>query len=409
MKILTLTNLYPPHYVGGYELRCRDVTEALRQDGHDVRVLTSDHGVEGAATTGGQAHVQRRLKIHGLFGHPWLGIRKLAAQETHNNQVLRKAVADFRPDVVHVWCMGGLSKSLCHTLKRSGLPVVYDVSDHWVMRSREADVWLQWWNRRDGGIGRRCVRAVWSVLGRRRALDAVAPTAPVEEIDFTHSYFTSARLRELTVAKGYAVDHAAVVHCPVDTDSFHGPVRSAGASLERWLWVGRIEPDKGIHTALRALERLAPTERKPLHVYGRGEPDYVCSLRTWADERQLPVTWHSAQPHEMPEVYRQHDALLFTSEWEEPFALTPLEAMACGTPVIGTMTGGSRELFRHGENALTYDAGDAEQLAERMRVLGGDGSLRARLSCDAQAEVRRRFSLPEITRQIEARLNIAAA
>ena len=40
MKILVVTNLYPPHHVGGYELGCRDVVEKLRARGHTVRVLT---------------------------------------------------------------------------------------------------------------------------------------------------------------------------------------------------------------------------------------------------------------------------------------------------------------------------------------------------------------------------------
>ena len=70
------------------------------------------------------------------------------------------------------------------------------------------------------------------------------------------------------------------------------------------------------------------------------------------------------------DVYRQHDALLFTSEWEEPFALTPLEAMACGLPVIGTTTGGSKELFRCGSNALTYTAGNHHELAAQHRAAG---------------------------------------
>ena len=55
MKILVLTNLYPPHYVGGYELHCQTVVEALRARGHVVQVLTSDHGVkpnvQGQVTT----------------------------------------------------------------------------------------------------------------------------------------------------------------------------------------------------------------------------------------------------------------------------------------------------------------------------------------------------------------------
>ena len=48
MKILVVSNLYPPHYVGGYELRCEVAVKALGARGHTVRVLTSNHGVKGA-------------------------------------------------------------------------------------------------------------------------------------------------------------------------------------------------------------------------------------------------------------------------------------------------------------------------------------------------------------------------
>jgi glycosyltransferase involved in cell wall biosynthesis len=103
----------------------------------------------------------------------------------------------------------------------------------------------------------------------------------------------------------------------------------------------------------------------------------------------------------MPDVYRAHDALLFTSEWEEPFALTPLEAMSCGLPVIGTMTGGSRELFRHGENALTYEAGDADQLAERIQLLQRDTEIRRTITENGHLEVRERFAMKPIVDQVE--------
>ena len=45
MKILVLTNLYPPHHAGTYDLRCQSVTELLRLRGHSVLVLTSNHGL----------------------------------------------------------------------------------------------------------------------------------------------------------------------------------------------------------------------------------------------------------------------------------------------------------------------------------------------------------------------------
>ncbi len=399
MRILTLTNLYPPFYVGGYELRCAAITDALRRRGHEVQVLTSNHGLDTQPPLADQPHVRRELRIHGYYGHPWLGISHLQHLEKHNNQTLRDAVTRFRPDVVHVWCMNGLSKSLCLTLQELNIPTVYDVSDHWILRGLKADVWLDWWNRRGGSLSSRTQRCLWSLLGRRQRLQPIAPTNPVRDIRFRRLYFTSARLRELTAAQGYNVDHGEVIHCPVDTALFCG--NPADREPRRWLWVGRLAEDKGIHTALRALAMLKEQFQGGLRIYGKGDAAYVEQLKRFASDHALPVSWHSATPAEMPEVYRSHDALLFTSEWEEPFALTPLEAMSSGLPVIGTMTGGSRELFRHGENSLTYDAGDAAQLAERILHLQQDHPLRHRITEAGQQEVRARFAMKAIVDQVE--------
>src|SRR5437868_9212139 len=49
MKVLVLTNMYPPHHYGGYELSCRDVMDRFRARGHDVTVLTSTVRVGGVA------------------------------------------------------------------------------------------------------------------------------------------------------------------------------------------------------------------------------------------------------------------------------------------------------------------------------------------------------------------------
>lgn len=399
MRILTLTNLYPPFYVGGYELRCAAITEALRARGHEVRVLTSDHGLATQPAPQNQAHVHRKLRIHGYYGHPWLPLSRLQHLETHNNETLRDEIAAFKPDVVHVWCMNGLSKSLCLTLQQLGVRLVYDVSDHWILRSLKADVWLDWWNRREGSLGSQAQRLLWTLGGRRKRLHPLAPTNPVGDIRFPKLYFTSARLRELTAQQGYDVGHGAVIHCPVDTEHFSGtPVLR---EPRRWLWVGRLAEDKGIHTALRALALLKESFHGVLSIYGKGDAAYVDGLKKFAAEHHLPVSWHSATPQQMPEVYRSHDALLFTSEWEEPFALTPLEAMSCGLPVIGTLTGGSRELFRHADNALTYDAGDAGHLAERILLLQNDAALRDSITINGHEEVRRRFAMRPIVDQVE--------
>ena len=51
MRVLVASNLYPPHHQGGYELRCAQVTEHLQQQGHDVRVVTSDYQIIGTTDT----------------------------------------------------------------------------------------------------------------------------------------------------------------------------------------------------------------------------------------------------------------------------------------------------------------------------------------------------------------------
>jgi len=405
MRILVLTNLYPPHYVGGYELRCRDITEALHQRGHQVHVLTSNHSVNSVQESLSPDYtLQRSLRLHGFFGHPWFGIRDLEALERHNNTTLVSTIREFKPDVVHVWNLGGLSKSLALTLQRLDIPTVFDVSDHWIARSLVADVWLDWWNRENASMKTRMARGLWTVTGQRSLWHEEAPTNPVRHLNFQRIYFCSRRLREITATAGYKVRHGEVIHCPVDTTTYDGKVEPASVPMKRLLYAGRLSPDKGILTALKAMLALKDRFDGTLHVYGRGEAEYEAMLKRYVEMHALPVTFHSANSQEMPEVYRQHDALLFTSEWEEPFALTPLEAMASGLPVIGTLTGGSAELFEHGKNALTYQAGDAQQLADNVLRLAGDSMLREQMARTGQNQVRKQFNLPEIVSQIESYL-----
>lgn len=405
MRILVLTNLYPPHYVGGYELRCRDITEALQARGHEVRVLTSNHQVANAKSEPKRDYiVQRQLKLNGFFGHPWLGIQDLQSLELHNNSTLLNTVAAFNPDMVHVWNLGGLSKSLALTLQRLGIPTVFDVSDHWIARSLAADVWLDWWNRPTGSLPSRVLRGVWQVTGTRNRWDEEAPTNPIQHLRFPRIYFCSQRLREITAQAGYPVQHGAVIHCPVDVQRFHGEPKPTSSPLNKLLYVGRLSEDKGVLTALKALHTIRGRFQGHLSIYGSGDPAYESMLKDYASTYELPVTFCQATPDQMPEVYRKHDALLFTSEWEEPFALTPLEAMASGLPVIGTTTGGSAELLRHGENALTYTAGCARELAAEILTLNEDAALRARLAVTGHSEVRQRFPLQAIVNQVETYL-----
>ncbi|MFT3990858.1 MAG: glycosyltransferase family 4 protein [Luteolibacter sp.] len=401
MKILVINNLYPPHEIGGYEIRCRDICERLKQSGHEIHILTSDHHVPGRPDDT-QSNVYRELRIHGMYGHPWLPIHRLLALEKHNHRVLAEKIKAIQPDLIHVWNMGGLSKSLLGRVERGKIPAVYDISDHWIARSLLADVWLSWWNEA-GSKGRVLAQSFLSISGFRSLLEHSVSTAPSSRLKFKNIYFCSAFMRDFTAAKGWPVSHAAVIHCGIDTAGFQ--VKTNHEDFGKLLWVGRLSEDKDPLTAVRALAAAhakGMTHLK-LDLYGHGDADYVAKL----DEQiqTLGLGQHVARKHasaaEMRRLYSQYDALIFTSNWGEPFALTPLEAMASGLPVITSLDGGQQELARHGVNSLVAAAADPDLYAERIEELGNSASLRTSIANTALDEARARFDIGVIARQIE--------
>ena len=280
-----------------------------------------------------------------MFGHPWLNIFGLIEQEQHNNQVLREEIQRVQPDLVYAWNLSGLSKSMLFTLQSLEIPAAFVVCDHWIARSAASDVWLRWWNEKNVSLKHRLLRGLWSLTGMRRHWHRIAPTNSTKDFQFPRIYFCSKALRDFTAGAGFEVHHGAVIYCPLNIHRFPGKPRRETEPLQKLLYVGRLTEDKGVITALRAMALLRNKFAGELFIYGQGEKDYTDKLEKFVRDEKLPVRFCAGRrPDEMPPVYSAHDALLFTSEWAEPFALTPLEAMASGLPVIGTTTGGSGEL-----------------------------------------------------------------
>lgn len=407
MKILVISNLYPPHGIGGYEERCLYTVESLRARGHDVHVLTSNHQMEGRDHSG-EKQVLRELRIHGFYGHPWLPIRKLYELEKTNQQRLRAALDSIQPDVVQVWNMGGLSKSLLHTLEAEPTPLVYDVSDHWIARSLKADVWLSWWND-PGSMARLCLRTLAGLSGWRKSISRQVPTRSVRALKFENIYFCSQFMRDQTASNGYPVAHGKVVYCGVETELFAR--KTNYAPPRKFIWVGRLAEDKDPITAIKGFLRAREASELPLELdlYGRGDPAYTAHLMAEIEKAEAGdfVRLRSAQHGEMRGIYSHYDAYIFSSNWGEPFALTPLEAMSAGVPVIMCPDGGDAELVEDGYNALQFTAGSPSSLAgaiARLLQLPDHGEKMSRIAYKMVVE---RYTVEIMTHKIEAILKRA--
>jgi glycosyltransferase involved in cell wall biosynthesis len=374
MKVLVVSNMYPPHYYGGYELSCRDVVEHWRERGHRVTVLTTNMRVAGVIDLPGERDrgIHRDLDFywedHALVSpSPW---RRLEMERT-NQRHLRKALDDVTPDVVSVWNMGAMSLGLVTTIVEARLPLVLVVCDDWLDYGPALDAWTRLFARRPRT----------RLLVRR--LTGLPTGLPADLGDRATGCFVSEATRSHASARtGLRFTQSTVVYSGIDPADFPlgvPEVREARPWGWRLLSVGRIDPRKGVDTIIRALPLLP--EQATLSVLGRGDSRHLGELHGLVDELGLAdrVRFDVVQRDELRRHYEEADALVFPPTWSEPFGLIPIEAMACGTPVVATGTGGSAEFLSDCRNSLVFPPGDAVQLAAALRRLADDPALRARL------------------------------
>ena len=108
---------------------------------------------------------------------------------------------------------------------------------------------------------------------------------------------------------------------------------------------------------------------------------------------------------QVPGAFAAADAVLFPVLWEEPWGLIPLEAMACGRPVVASGRGGSAEYLRDGENCLIAEP-EPEAMAAALRRLAGDPRLREQLR-EGGLRTAARFTEAAFNQAIEAALLVS--
>jgi glycosyltransferase involved in cell wall biosynthesis len=366
--------MYPPHHLGGYELVWQAAVDDLRARGHDVRVLTADHREAAAAGLPEAPDVHRELRWYWRdHAFPRVGPRARLKLERHNAATFDRHVDDFQPDVLAWWAMGGMSLSLLERARRRALPGVAFVNDAWLIYGPLVDAWIRFATR--PGVSADLLERVTGLPAR------FDPQASA------HFVFASEDTRRASLER-WPIDGSEVAQGGIDSSFLDGAMPPAKWS-DRLLYVGRIDPRKGIATAIRALALLPVATT--LRVVGGGDDAHARELADLARGLGLAdrVSFDGARSRDdLQAVYAAADALVFPVEWAEPWGLVPLEAMACARPVIATGTGGSAEYLRDEENCLLYPAGDAAALAERVARLALGDDLRERLRAGGLATAR---------------------
>jgi glycogen synthase len=169
--------------------------------------------------------------------------------------------------------------------------------------------------------------------------------------------------RDVMKLYGVPEDRVKVIYNGIDPE-FYAPTFNAGI-LEKWgvdpnrpyvLFVGRITRQKGISQLIQAIPQI---DKKAQVVLCAGAPDTVelaeeCkSLIEKVQATRDGVVWiQEAVPHEELRVLYSHATVFATPSLYEPFGIINLEAMSCGTPVVGSAVGGIPEIIVDGETGF---------------------------------------------------------
>jgi type III pantothenate kinase len=181
------------------------------------------------------------------------------------------------------------------------------------------------------------------------------------------------------VRMGASSARVTVIPSGVDLGLFrpHGPVERRTPGLHRLVCVGRLVQRKGIGNVISALDHLPDAE-----LLVAGGPDRsllkidpeACRLRRLAEETGVSdrvVLLGRLAREQLPPLLRSADVLV-SVPWYEPFGITPLEAMACGVPVVASAVGGLIDTVVDGRTGVHVPPRDPDRLATELSTLLDD-------------------------------------
>lgn len=158
-----------------------------------------------------------------------------------------------------------------------------------------------------------------------------------------------------------------LIYAGISDDIFKPLPKEKGDTLNV-LFVGQVMPEKGIDNLVKAVVKASEKISIKLSVVGTGHLFDKLKEQTKGKDCINWVGFVGTQ-QEIAEYYAKADVLCLPTRWDEAFSLVPVEAMACGTPVIATRRGGSPEIVFPDKTGYLLEEGDVDEIYNTLMSL----------------------------------------
>lgn len=374
MKVAIINNIYPPYDRGGAEQVVVKTVAGLRAAGHQVVVITTTPDKPQTEVVASDLTLYH-IHPHNLFFYTDAHRHNFVMRFVWHiidifNYSAASAVKEIlnkeKPDVVHTHNLMGLSFLLpwsIRKLNRRHVHTVHDVQlvepSGMILKARE-NSW-----RYNGLPTRLYTRLMRVLIGSPQVV--ISPSQFLRDFYTTRGFFKHSTIQ--------------VVRNPV----MFAPLPSATKPLNsgmRFGYIGQIETHKGVALLVQAFQNLPTDVNAELHIMGNGTQFEQLKKQTINDER---IVWYGrVERKALPELLQTLDALVVPSLCYENSPTVIFESFACHVPVIASNIEGIAELIQEGENGLTFKAGDAASLTERLAWGTANRSDLARMGANTQ-------------------------
>ncbi|MFT4028617.1 MAG: glycosyltransferase family 4 protein [Protaetiibacter sp.] len=380
MRLLVISNLYPPAQIGGYEMGCRELAENLVARGHEVLVLTGAApypDIEGPVAVHRGLHLSafRREIVNGSAGAQAFHDK---VSQAANTRTMLAAIRRFAPDRVYLFNLVGLGGlGLLAALRIAEVPWVWHLMDR-VPVDMVA------------GVPRSVLEIMGADHGRLWQGGTVISMSDnlIDEVEECTGWEF---VRRPSLVPGWAAPVA----------EGHRPYRDGGVT--RFVSAGTLSTVKGVDLILEAasaLRRAEPAHPFTVDVFGTGDSLHYAHL-IHADGLDDIVRIRGPRSRaELIEEYRRADAFLFPTWSREPFGFAPIEAASVGCVPVITADCGAAERLVDGVHAVKITR-SAQALTSAMRDIVQGRTDLERIGARARRICREALSLEAAVTAVE--------